>query len=89
MKITVTRSFSSSFILSFLSYPISLSLFSLFVAFVSYFDTQSHFPFSLSLSPFFTPPCEKIPVKFISSVDKFNFKRDSPALLAVSIMSAK
>ena len=56
VKITVTRSFSSSFILSFLSYPISLSLFSLFVAFVSYFDTQSHFPFSLSLSLLFLHP---------------------------------
>lgn len=97
VKIMVTRSFSSSFILSlffrFFFYPISLSfsLFSLFVALVSYFDTQSHFPFSLSLLFFFffTPPCEKIPVKFISPVDKFNFRQDSPALLAVSIMSAK
>lgn len=96
VKIMVTRSFSSSFILSlffrFFFYPISLSfsLFSLFVALVSYFDTQSHFPFSLSpFFFFFTPPCEKIPVKFISPVDKFNFRQDSPALLAVSIMSAK
>lgn len=59
VKIMVTRSFSSSFILSlffrFFFYPISLffSLFSLFVALVSYFDTQSHFPFSLSLLFFF------------------------------------
>lgn len=84
VKITATRSFSSSFILSFLSYPISLSLslslclFSLFVALVSYFDTQSHFPFSLFFFFFFSPPCEKIPVKFISPVDKFNFRRDPP-----------
>lgn len=87
VKITVTRSFYSSFILSFLSYPISLSLFSFCrVCFLFWYAIS----FSLlSLSPFFTPPCEKIPVKFISSVDKFNFKRDSPALLAVSIMSAK
>lgn len=91
VKITATRSFSSSFILSFLSYPISLS-FSL--SLFSFCRTCFLFWYAISfslLSPsfFFHPLARKF--WWNSSLPSINLILDGipRQLLAVSIMSAK
>ena len=97
VKITATRSFSSFFILSFLSYPISLSL-SLFVSLslFSFCRTCFLFWYAISFSLlsfflffFFHPLARKF--RWNSSLPSINLILDGipRQLLAVSIMSAK